>query len=378
MRLYEWQEKALNEWNKTQKGIVEAGTGTGKTNIGLEIIKQHKVNTLICCPTNELVVQWKNNLLNMGVPNKKIGQVGAGKKELNKYTIATYNAVREILPQGFDMVIVDEIHHLGSEKNKKILDLPCKFFLGLTATLERADDSHLEILKKYSVIFSYSSKDGVEDNILASYKVEPVFVQLTNAELEGYENYDNIIKGLFNKFDYDYVKARKTAGTFNHPDRGEAQKLCDAINRRKEIVLRAENRINKVADLICKNGLYEKMIVFCELKEVAEEIQNKVDSDVQCFLYHSGLKTKERKQVYENFQKAGVGVVISCKALEEGVDFPACKMGIVAGGSGQKRQAIQRLGRFLRKFGDMEAIVYDVVIKNTIEEKWFKKRYDNW
>jgi len=377
MKLYKWQEDALMNWKLHNcKGIIEAGTGVGKTQIGLEAIKGLKVPTLIITPTIELMQQWKENLIKEGCPKNLIGELGNGKKELQKYTIGTFNSVRELLPE-FDFIIVDEIHHLPSNKNSRILDIPCKFFLGMTATLQRNDMGHLRIIHKYPVVYSYSQEDGIRDGILADYTITPIYINLTPEERCEYEKYESIIKEYFPRFDFDLKKVISIATNGLHPNFDTASALMDAINKRKQILLNSSERIIKTAELINKYCQYEKIIVFSESIECAEKIFALVDS-ANKFIYHSGLKKNERKQIYEKFKNCKAGVVISCKALEEGVDFPSCKMGIISGGSSQSRQAIQRIGRFLRKYGDMEAKIFDVIVVGTKDMEWFKRRYLNW
>lgn len=374
MKLYPWQTKTIELWSKEKNGIIEAGTGTGKTAIALEIIRQLKISVLVAVPTQELLVQWREALLSIGCPADMIGELGDGKKEIKKYTIGIYNTIRELLPEGFALLVIDECHHVCSKENQKILDVPHRYFLGLTATLARPDGEHLALIKKHPVVFTYTQQQAVEERILASYTITPVWVDLSIEERLEYDKADAVIKRLFPLFNYDLKKVHNTLGSYMHPHFQDARKLTEAFNYRKEIILKSEERINRTAEIVNEFVGYEKIIVFSELKETAERIYNLVNAENK-FLYHSGLKRKERKEVYEKFKACKNGVVISCKALEEGVDFPSCKMGIISGGTSQSRQAIQRIGRFLRRYGDMEAEVFDLVVRNTKDTDWHRARY---
>ena len=59
---------------------------------------------------------------------------------------------------------------------------------------------------------------------------------------------------------------------------------------------------------------------------------------------------------------------MTCQVLNEGVDVPAAGVGIVLGGTGSATENVQRLGRILRKHGDKQAVLYEVIARNTTEE----------
>jgi superfamily II DNA or RNA helicase len=58
--------------------------------------------------------------------------------------------------------------------------------------------------------------------------------------------------------------------------------------------------------------------------------------------------------------------VVTSKVLDEGLDVPDARIAVVLGGSGSRREFIQRLGRILRK-KEKRAILYEVVTSGTIE-----------
>jgi superfamily II DNA or RNA helicase len=79
-------------------------------------------------------------------------------------------------------------------------------------------------------------------------------------------------------------------------------------------------------------------------------------------------KAKERRHILDRFQTGEYPVVVTSRVLNEGVDVPAANVGIVLSGTGTVREHVQRLGRLLRKHGDKQAILYEVVTRGTAEE----------
>ena len=79
-------------------------------------------------------------------------------------------------------------------------------------------------------------------------------------------------------------------------------------------------------------------------------------------------KTKERRLILQRFHSGEYPVVVTSQVLNEGVDVPAANVGIILSGTGSVREHVQRLGRLLRKQGDTQAILYEVVTRGTAEE----------
>ena len=79
-------------------------------------------------------------------------------------------------------------------------------------------------------------------------------------------------------------------------------------------------------------------------------------------------KTKKRKQILDKFHRGDYPVVVTSQVLNEGVDVPAASVGIILSGTATVREHVQRLGRLLRKHGDKQALLYEVITRGTAEE----------
>ena len=85
-------------------------------------------------------------------------------------------------------------------------------------------------------------------------------------------------------------------------------------------------------------------------------------------------KAKERQRILERFHSGEYPVVVTSQVLNEGVDVPAANVGIILSGTGSVREHVQRLGRLLRKQGDKQAVLYEVVARGTAEEFTSQRR----
>ncbi|HEU5118284.1 MAG TPA: helicase-related protein, partial [Isosphaeraceae bacterium] len=79
-------------------------------------------------------------------------------------------------------------------------------------------------------------------------------------------------------------------------------------------------------------------------------------------------KTKERREVLLKFNSGEYPIVATSRVLNEGVNVPEANVAIILSGSGSVREHVQRLGRILRKQGQKEATLYEVITRGTVEE----------
>ena len=73
--------------------------------------------------------------------------------------------------------------------------------------------------------------------------------------------------------------------------------------------------------------------------------------------------------ILERFHSGEYSVVVTSQVLNEGVDVPAANVGIVLSGTGSVPRARPAARpRLLRKHGDKQAVLYEVVARGTAEE----------
>ncbi|WP_225333340.1 helicase-related protein [Halomicrobium urmianum] len=138
------------------------------------------------------------------------------------------------------------------------------------------------------------------------------------------------------------------------------------------------NRTGELADTDNDRAqLYEQ---YPELEEIDEQLEDLFfTSSYQPVMYHSGHRSEAWNDfVIEWFRDEGfANVMLSVKALIEGVDVPSADVGIVRVSSGSVRQRIQTLGRVLRTGNDPDrkAEMYVLYARDTVDENIFE-RYD--
>ncbi|MFG1690562.1 DEAD/DEAH box helicase [Gemmatimonadota bacterium] len=92
-------------------------------------------------------------------------------------------------------------------------------------------------------------------------------------------------------------------------------------------------------------------------------------------MYHSGHSSPLWNEIAMDWFREGIAnVMLSVKALVEGVDVPAANVGIVRASSSSVRQRIQTTGRILRRAvgKDKEAELYVLYVRDTTDERIFR------
>lgn len=150
IKLYPYQELAVNRLLSAKNGILVSPCGSGKTIMGLEIVARLGLKTLWIAHTNDLVQQAMDRAKsNFGLDYSKYGTISAGKVKIGDITFATAQTLCNLdLPlykDEFDVIVIDECHHIYKGDNSlamyyKILNnLTARYRFGLTATPKRAD-----------------------------------------------------------------------------------------------------------------------------------------------------------------------------------------------------------------------------------------------
>ena len=149
MSLYDYQKEAVSKMIEAKYGILKATTGSGKTQMGIAMIKLLRRRALWLCHTADLLNQSRDRARQY-IPEELIGTITEGKVNVGVgVTFATVQTMANLeLTQYrdyWDVVIVDECHRVSSSattftRYEKVLNhLSARHKYGLTATPERSD-----------------------------------------------------------------------------------------------------------------------------------------------------------------------------------------------------------------------------------------------
>ncbi len=345
--LYSFQEDAIDKWeNNGRFGTIVMPTGAGKTYVGLEALFRTSKNALICVVTEELAKQW-SELIKEKLSYSP-GIFTGKKKEIKPITVGIYNSVAKHIDELYDhfsLIIFDEVHHVPASTFKEVaFRSKAKYRLGLSATPERADgNNHLIFLTSGNVVYEVDYEKLLKMGFLSPLRHHLIYVELSEEEKRFMSN--------------EIMLARNE----------DERRLIE-----KKYALKARAKIDKVIELL-RNLKGRKILIFTEYVDQAEEVYKKAKERGYKVELLIG-KTTGRSKIFDKFRKGEVNVIVTTKVLDEGIDVPDADVAIIVSGSGSKRQMAQRVGRIVRGGPGKIADVYEIVTKDTIEERLSKVR----
>lgn len=398
------QKDAYAAWiNNDKKGIFAMATGSGKTVTALNcLLKQYKENgfykAIIVVPTQALVKQWEKEAKSFNFQNiVSTHTEGNWRDILARYisrsmispkknlilitTYATFNRtdiqtfLRKVKGINTFVYIADEAHNLGATSSLKNLPVMIDWRIGLSATPERVYDEggskkiyefFSSTPPKYTYRFTMKQAIYDEPSVLCHYDYYPIFVDLTDEEMEEYLRVTKLLRRFIDPLTGKYTE--------------EAETL---LLKRKRIIHKAANKkkvLSELLDNLKKAGKLDYTFVF--VPEGYEPNYSETSSyDIQSedmhlineygdmfkehgYSYHKYISGVDDAQgVLDSFARGDIQVLLSMKCLDEGVDIPRAEHAIFCSSTGNPRQFVQRRGRVLRKCkGKEKAVIWDLVV----------------
>ena len=372
-----YQLQALDAWKQAQgRGSIVLPTGAGKTLVATHAIRYVNSSAVVLVPTTSLLYQWYALLTN--VFQTEIGVYYGGEKRVLPLTVTTYHSAGDLIAEygnTFKLFICDEVHHLPAKTwGEAALMAPAPFRLGLTATYPEEHEQtggRWQLDELIGPIVFTQRLETLVGMQLAEYRTQRVRVDLTREERASYETLHETYLG--------FVRERGLQRTHGAGWLRELMRLStgDPSARRAWLARRhllnlLENCQGKLTALeaLLREHAGERILVFTESNAVAYTIARQYL--VPVISHETGVA--ERKHILDAFQTGHYSVIVTSKVLNEGIDVPEAKVAIVLGGGAGKREYIQRLGRILRKKEPLQAVLIEVLVRNTLEEGKVQRR----
>ena len=372
-----YQQAALEAWKYAgYRGSIVLPTGAGKTFVAIHAIHAVNRSTVIVAPTIDLLHQWYTRLVNAF--ETPIGVYYGGEKNIQPLTVTTYHSAGDLIADhgnAFKLIIFDEVHHLPAPSwGETALMSPAPFRLGLTATYPEDYEQTDGRWRLDDLIGPMVYTERIDDLVgeqLAEYRTERIRINLTPAERESYDADYAIYAGFFRS---RQLQRTHGAGWLMELMRlsafdPQARRALLARQRIQSLLAGAEGKL-KILDDLLREYAYEQALVFTENNTVAYTIARR---HLIPIITHE-TKAAERKFILDAFQTGQYRAIVTSRVLNEGVDVPEAKIAIVLGGTASAREYIQRLGRVLRKVGNRQAVLFEVIARDTVDEGKAQRR----
>ena len=349
MERQEIQEQALKATERKKRCSVVLGTGVGKTLVGLLHIERNTnamQNVLVVAPKKSIFQSWSDDAVKFGKQDL-----------LERITFSTYIGLSKRDPNAYDYVYLDECHSL-LDSHRTFLELYRGGVLGLTGTPPKysVSEKGMMVGEFCPVVYTFKADDAIENGIINDYQI--VVHQL---KLDTVKNYHVKMKTksfITSEYDnYIYWCNRLDLG------QGPAQML--RVMRMKAMM---EYKSKEKYTKILMQNITTKCIVFANTQDQADKLCK--------FSYHSGNKSSEDNLLL--FKEGKIKQLSCVLQLNEGINIPDLRQGIIMHAYGNERKAAQRIGRLLRLNPDEKAIVHILCYMDTVDEKWVKEALEGF
>lgn len=331
MALRNYQSAAIDKLRKSiakgkRRPILTLATGSGKTYIGCEIVKNalDKGKTVLwLAPRRELIYQAVESLFSFGIHAGTI-MAGENPKSILDVQVASFDTlhsriirheVMDVPPA--DLVIVDEAHLSTAKSRLEILTLyPQAIIIGLTATPCRGDGRGLG------------------------------------------EFYDDLVEGVSIKWliENDHLSGARYFAA-EAPDLSRIKKNKDGDYQEKALgeVMDKPELIGEIVHNWLRIAPNTSTVVFCVNRKHARHVHGQfLQAGISSEYLDGETPKQERKEILERVDAGVTTVLCNVFVATYGLDIPRLETVVMARPTKNIGLYLQMVGRSLRKFGDKE------------------------
>jgi DNA excision repair protein ERCC-3 len=329
-------------------GVVVLPCGAGKTIVGMAVMAEVGMSTLILSTSVTALRQWRRELVDKTtLTDDQIGEYSGEVKEVKPVTLSTYQIMTyrrsktdafshlDVFSKGdWGLVVYDEVHLLPAPVFRFTAEIQATRRLGLTATLIREDGREDEVFsligpKKYDIPWRVLEQRGW----IANARCVEIRAELEPALRPRYFS-----AGAREKF-----------------------RLASENPRKQDLVLKLVER--HAGDLVLIIGQYLEQL-------------ERLKQTLGCPLITGRTPHKTREDLYARFRRGELRTLIVSKVGNFAIDLPDANVAIqVSGTFGSRQEEAQRLGRILRpKAEGVEARFYSIVTRQSRDQEFAEKR----
>ena len=313
-----YQDEAVSAMMEHWRGIVNMGTGLGKTLTTVHFLRKLKRKALIVCPSSAIANGFYDELC-AAFGKNRIGFLGGGKKKIGDITVgiaqSVVNNIDALAAHDLGVVVFDETHRIAADTFYQVAEKLAHVgrMYGLTATSFRSDGKDIFLTAGVGdVIIKRDAKWGIENGWLAN----PVFVMRE-------------VMTFGTDFKDDKLKNYKRH-VLNSPELNSI--LLEDIQK-------------------CVSGGKSTLVLVGEIEH------GKMLAEITNLPFASG-ENKESKELIAKLNDGLIpGLIATASLVGEGCDTRRVDALILANFAGSKGPFLQNLGRGLRKYPGKEQVL---------------------
>lgn len=357
--LRDYQKEAVMELLEKGSGVVHHATGTGKSYVITGLVEAfNEENILFLVHTKDLMWQISDLLNKNNFEHTILHSSAKSKSKVSRVTVTTVQTYRKFIEEYvdyWDVILVDETHHINAimadGKKKKysqyadvLLKTNAPIRYGFTATLPTTEKQRLCLEALIGpVLHTYSMKEASKDGVLAKGSVE--FITFDKCSYEEATDATQI----YNELGTHSVKGRRKKYTkyqivyFN----------CITMNTNRNIFA-----LTKAYEHLMEGQ--SVLLLASQKKHIEELVRLSVMWDLQPVVVDGSTPQERRNEIKQLFTEKKEPFVIASTVWNEGVSIDTIDVCINAGGGLDEKRTLQIIGRGLRKSENKSKVkIYD-------------------
>lgn len=315
MTLRDYQSTVIDVLVDAKYGILDAPAGSGKTIMGLEIMRRIKQPTLWLVHTEELINQTAAKARKVIENVGKIGFLYGTEKDFGDgrliiasvRTLANRPELIEMLNKYIGCVILDEAHHAPASTFLEVVtQLKGHYVYGLTATPYRADGLEPMMLAALGPVRKTITRQELYDlGFLIKPSVVPVYTQFAYSQAS-LKSEENAVNAGGDRFDYHLLLESLMA------DEERKNLICSNI---------VDNiKLNNYQLVLGDNKqylykLYNTVIAMWNL------LNPSLIGKLNAVVLTSDIKKSDRVDIMQRFYDRKLNVVFATQLAREGLDI---------------------------------------------------------
>lgn len=326
-QLRPYQQHAVEAICSRSFGVLEAGTGSGKTIMALAAICNRGQPAIVIVHTKELLYQWRDRIQEfLGI---EAGIVGDGKFDVAPLTVAIVNSARkrtdELNPL-FGHLIVDECHRVPATLFTDVVSRYDGYFLlGLSATAFRSDEGMTRLIY-------YFMGDRV-------HTVDPMHLKVTGAVLK--------------------PKILRNTTEFTYGYRGDYQALISALTKHEG---RNRQITSDIIDCVNKDPSSTALVVSDRVSHCKVFVDLLKKHRISVELLTGQIVPEQRNRIVAEVQDGNVQVLVATlQLISEGFDCSGLSSLFLTTPITFEGRLVQVIGRILRPAQNKIPLVFDYV-----------------
>lgn len=340
----ELQATAAKRLYQDKRLICQWATGTGKSGVALDFIRNHPGATLILVPEKDNIKNWYNEFDKFGVSTLGV-------------EIACYASIHKYEGTSWNLLVIDEAPHADTDLKEYFFStIRADHVLALGAYLRDEEKETLKRIYGDFTTWTINLKSSINAGFIPCPTVCVIHMNLDNRNRRYYSRYGMVTAlEAYEEID-SQVKNAVKAYNNNPTEWAKITMQRKGAERKRVLGQLKEDSVARVCEALRQRN--KRFLCFCSTIDSAQKLGGELAYTSQ---------TPKSQKILERFNNHEIDQLYVVGKLIEGQNLKDIECGILGSVGASNRITIQSIGRIMRSDNP---IIYVPVIDNTKDESF--------